>query len=87
MSRVKCGATFIGRWTGTTYTCNLTAPHLHHRGVCSADADELEWPNDRDYCASPFPGSNDICKRPPNHPGPCRVKIHGKTVTYRIRRQ
>jgi hypothetical protein len=81
---MKCGETFIGRWSGNTYTCTQYAQHLHHRGYDS-EGDVMEWPNTAGYCATSYPGTADICQRPPNHRGLCRVKIHGKQVTFKVK--
>lgn len=81
---MECGEKLIAAWTGDTYVCVLKGVHLYHKGYC--DDYEREWPNSRDYCATPFPNTNDMCKRPPQHKGSCRVKIHGKLITFRVKR-
>lgn len=78
----KCGARHIGSWTGDIYICTLKGMHLYHKGYCGGD--EREWPNREAFCAQPFPNTNDLCKRPPKHEGLCRVKIHGKTISFKI---
>ena len=79
-----CGATWRGPWTGDIYTCQLKGPHLYHKGHC--DGDEMEWPNREGFCAQSYPNTNDLCKRPPEHRGYCRVKVHGQTIQFKIRR-
>ena len=81
----QCGESFVGRWTGDIYVCQLKGVHLIHRGYCGED--QMEWPNDKDFCASPFPGTHDFCKRPPGHPGYCRIKRHGKVITFKVGRR
>lgn len=81
MKKPKCGAQYLGRWTGITYTCALTYPHLHHKGYNGED--EMEWPNYEKYCSKSFPGTDDVCKRPPKHIGYCRVKVHGQVIRFK----
>lgn len=77
-----CEATYIGPWSGDTYRCKQKGMHLFHRGY-DKEGNLMEWPNGEQYCATTFPGINDICKRPPKHKGLCRVQIHGRTVSFR----
>jgi len=81
---MKCAETFIGRWSGSTYICVEKGGHLYHRGYDS-EGDVMEWVNTKDYCGSPYPGTNRVCQRPPEHKGSCRVTIHGKQVIFKVK--
>lgn len=81
---MKCEATYIGRWSGNTYTCTQKGHHLHHKGYDSdGDGDVMEWPNSDQFCANTIAGVNDICKRPPKHKGLCRIQVFHRTISFR----
>lgn len=63
------------------YVCGLEGPHLYHKGHYGWQ--EMEWPNYEGFCAQPYPNTNDLCKRPPNHQGFCRVKVFGQVKQFK----
>lgn len=79
----KCEDKFIGAWSGNTYVCSLKGVHLYHKGY-DKEGDVMEWANREQFCGQPFPNTNDLCKRPPNHKGYCRVKVHGRSISFKL---